>query len=117
MAWARTVDFFESHGQEPFESETLQEYAERVQLSIPAVYPAFGDLTELAVEASYDAAPPTEEQADRAELLSREIVHTVVTAQPWPVRGAMEIDPRPLIKTSDPVADLAHRLAAGAGTS
>ena len=117
LAWASTVDFFESHGQEPFESETLQEYAERVQLSIPTVYPAFGDLTELAVEASYDAAPPTEEQADRAELVSREIVHTVVTAQPWPVRGAMEIDPRPLIKTSDPVADLAHRLAVGAGTS
>ena len=117
LAWAGTVDFLESQGQEPFDSETLQEYADRVQRDQPSVHPAFGDLTALAVEASYRSSPPTDEQADRAELLGREIVHTLVTAQPWPVRGAMELDPRPLIKVKDPVADLADRLAAGAGAS
>jgi transglutaminase-like putative cysteine protease len=116
LAWAGVADFLESQGQEPFESETLQEYSHRVQRDQLSIYPAFGELTELAVEASYRSAPPTNEQAEAAEVLGRDIVKQLVAAQPWPVRGARELDPRPLIKRSDPVADLADRLAAGAST-
>jgi len=116
LAWAGVADFLESQGQEPFESETLQEYSHRLQRDQPSIYPAFGELTELAVEASYRSAPPTDEQAEAAEVLGRDIVKQLVAAQPWAVRGAMELDPRPLVKMSDPVADLADRLAAGAST-
>ncbi len=113
LAWATTVDHLETLGQHPFESETLQEFADRIQREQPNVYPAFGDLTALAVEASYRSNPPSEDQADRSESLAREIKRTLDVAQPWPVRGAMELDPRPLIKLSDPVAELADRLATG----
>lgn len=114
LAWAGVVDFLESQGQEPFESETLQEYANRVQRDQPSLHPAFDQLTALAVEASYRSGLPSEDQAVEAERLASHIVKELVRAQPWPVRGAMEIDPRPLIKVNDPVADLADRLATGA---
>ena len=114
LAWAAVVDFLESQGQEPFESETLQEYADRVQRDQPSLHPAFNELTALAVQAAYRSGLPTDEQAVEAERLSAEIIQSLVTAQPWPVRGAMELDPRPLIKLNDPVAELADRLATGA---
>ena len=106
--------FLESQGHEPFNAETLQEFRDRVHRNLPSVYPAFGELTGLAVEASYNSAPPTNEQANEAERLGREIVKQLITAQTWPVRTAMELDPRPLVKMSDPVAELADRLATGA---
>jgi len=114
LAWAGVVDFLEARGQEPFESETLQEYAERVQRDQPSIYPAFDNLTALAVEASYRSVLPSDEHADEAERLAGDIMQTLITAQSWPKRGAMELDPRPLIKVSDPVGDLADRLATGA---
>lgn len=114
LAWAGVADFLESQGQEPFESETLQEYGHRVQRDQPSIYPAFGELTQLAVEASYRSAPPTADQAEEAEVLGRDIVKQLIAAQPWPVRGVMELDPRPLVKIGDPVAQLADRLATGA---
>lgn len=114
LAWAGVADFLESQGQEPFESETLQEYGHRVQRDQPSIYPAFSELTQLAVEASYRSAPPTADQAEEAEVLGRDIVKQLIAAQPWPVRGVMELDPRPLVKIGDPVAQLADRLATGA---
>ncbi len=114
LAWASIVDFLESQGQSPFEAETLQEYAERVQRELPKIHPAFGDLTDIAVEAAYRSALPKEEQAERADQLAQEIRRIIESDHPWPVRGVNELDPRPLIKISDPVADLADRLAAGA---
>ena len=114
LAWAGVADFLESQGQEPFESETLQEYGHRVQRDQPSIYPAFSELTQLAVEASYRSAPPTDDQAEEAEVLGRDIVKQLIAAQPWPVRGVMELDPRPLVKIGDPVAQLADRLATGA---
>ena len=114
LAWAAVTHFLESQGHEPFNAETLQEFRDRVQRNLPSVYPAFGELTGLAVEASYNSAPPTNEQANEAERLGREIVKQLITAQTWPVRTAMELDPRPLVKMSDPVAELADRLATGA---
>ena len=85
-----------------------------MQRDQPSIYPAFGELTQLAVEASYRSAPPTADQAEEAEVLGRDIVKQLIAAQPWPVRGVMELDPRPLVKIGDPVAQLADRLATGA---
>ena len=63
LAWASTVDILETQGQQPFDSETLHEYANRIQLNQPSVHPAFGELTELAVEASYGSSLPSIEKA------------------------------------------------------
>ena len=114
LAWARSVDLLESQGQEPFDAETLYEYATRVQRDLPALHPAFGELTELAVEASYRSALPTEAQAEQAERLALSVRRALEAAMPWPVRGANEIDPRPLVRLRDPVGELAERLASGA---
>lgn len=114
LAWASAVDFLEARDRSPADSETLHEYAERVQRELPELHPAFGELTELAVEAAYRSVLPDQSHADRAEQLSSDIVRTVAAGQPWPVRGARELDPRPLVKINDPVADLADRLATGA---
>lgn len=114
LAWASVVDHLETRGRSPVEAETLQEYADRVQREVPSVHPAFGELTALAVEASYRSGLPSDDQAERAEELGREIMRTIESEQPWPLRGALELDPRPLVKLSDPVAELADRLADGA---
>jgi len=114
LAWAATVDFFEHRGREPFGTETLYEYADRIQRTERKAKPTFGELTELTIEAAYRSTPPTEAQAERAELLAKEIKQVVLSDEPWPVRGAIEIDPRPLVKINDPVADMANRLADGA---
>ena len=117
LAWAGVVDYLESRGQAPFEAETLQEYAERVQRDVPTLYPAFDELTALCVEAAYRSTPPVEQQADQALELARGIIHSLDSQQSWPARGAMEIDPRPLVRMHDPVAELADRLATGSGAS
>lgn len=116
LSWAATVDLLEVHGHEPAGSETLQEYATRVQRDAPETYPAFGELTSLCVEAAYRSSLPPEQQAERAEALAREIKRSVESGQSWPLRGAKEIDPRPLVRIKDPVAAHADRLATGASS-
>lgn len=114
LAWASVVDNLGIRDRSPLEAETLQEYAERVQRELPEIHPAFGELTALAVEASYRSVLPQEPQAEEAERLARSIERTIIAGQPWPVRGAREIDPRSLVRINDPVAELADRLATGA---
>jgi len=114
LAWAATADLLEAHQLAPHENETLLEYASRAQREQPDLHPAFGELTSLTVEAAYRSDLPSKAQADEAESLARRIKHQLDSSQPWPVRGAHEIDPRPLVRLSDPVADLADRLASGA---
>jgi hypothetical protein len=117
LAWASTVDLLEQHGQQPAGSETLEEYATRIQRDAPETHPAFGELTSLCIEAAYRSSLPAEEHAERAEALTREIKRSIDAGQSWPARSARHIDPRPLVRIKDPVADQATRLAAGAGSS
>jgi len=114
LAWAHTVDRFETLDKAPREGETLREYGARIQREKPASHPAFGELTELAVHAAYRPGLPSEQQAERAEVLAAQLRRMIEHSHPWPIRGASELDPRPLLKISDPVADLADRLASGA---
>jgi transglutaminase-like putative cysteine protease len=114
LAWATVIDLLESHGLAPNEHETLLEFGDRAQRERPELHPAFGELGNLTVEAAYRSTLPAEAQADRAELLARQIKQKLDTNRPWPVRGASEIDPRPLVRVNDPIADLADRLASGA---
>lgn len=114
LAWASVVDNLELRDRSPRDAETLHEYAERVQRELPELHPTFGELTALAVEAAYRPVLPKDEQADEAERLARSIERTIVSGQPWPVRSARELDPRPLVRINDPVAEMADRLATGA---
>lgn len=114
LAWASTVDLLEDHGAPPFETESLHEYAERVQLEVPTTHPAFGELTALAITAAYRSTPPTNEQAESAQNLAVTIRKALEAEASWPERGMREIDPRPLMSFSDPVGELAERLASGA---
>jgi len=114
LAWAASVDLLEDHGAPPFETESLHEYAERVQRELPATHPAFGELTILTITAAYRSTPPTAEQADTAQNLAITIRKALEAETSWPERSMREIDPRPLLSFSDPVGELAERLASGA---
>lgn len=114
LAWAATADLLEAHGASPQNAETLAEYADRIHRDWPIPDWSFGELTELAVVASYRSAPPTQQQVERADALAAQIRADLEARQPWPVRSATELDPRPLIRFRDPVVERADRLADGA---
>lgn len=117
LAWARVADLVDDILERPpIDGETLQEYAARVQKHEPATYPDFGELTELAVQAAYRPTEPDPARADRAEELANNLRAIVMARQPWPVRGAHELDPRPLLQLRDDIGHRADRLAEGALT-
>lgn len=114
LEWAALVDRFDLAGHPPRTNETLLEYSDRVQRDFPVAAPAFGELTELAVVAAYDGDPPAPADVERASALARRIGQDMTSQQPWVVRSAHGVDPRPLLRWKDPVVDRCERLAAGA---
>lgn len=116
LQWATLVDRFEALGLPPKPTETLEEYAGRMAMDLPIASPGFGELTGLAVAASYSPEAPTESDTRRAAELATAVNTAIDNEQPWLVRGAHGIDPRPLLRFSDPIAARSERLASGATT-
>lgn len=115
-AWSELVDHFEVLGHAPNESETLTEYSERISRLLPNTTSGFTELTELTVGAAYDAEPPSPEHTQHALELAAGIRKAIDEDEAWLVRSARDIDPRPLLRFSDPIALRAERLALGATT-
>ena len=114
LAWSSLVDRFEALGYPPKGAETLAEYGDRLQLDLSLSWPAFGELTDLTIDAAYAPNAPSPADATRAHELAASIHKAIDASQPILLRGAHEIDPRPLLRFGDPVVSRADRLAAGA---
>ena len=116
LTWSSVVDRFEAIGHPPKGAETLAEYAARLQFDLPLSWPAFGELTELTIDAAYAPEAPSLAVAEQAVAHADSVYKAIDANQPMLVRGAHEIDPRPLLRFGDPVVTRANNLAAGATT-
>lgn len=116
LAWSTVVDHLEAGDITPTATETLLEYRDRVGRELSSVATDFNELTDLTVGAAYAPEAPTAVHAERAEVLATSIAAAIDKEQPWLLRGLYELDPRPLLRVTDPVVARAGRLAAGATT-
>lgn len=114
LAWSVVTDRLERMGYPPDPTETLSEYCLRLQNQLVGIKPRFAELTELTVAASYDERPPSPADTRRARELASEIHASLDSDLSLLARGADEVDPRPLLRFADPIAERANRLAAGA---